>query len=228
MEKLPKPALESKVPRWLKAAYSIFMAIMVPVYWHTYGPTNFLYFCDVAAFLTLFALWLESGLIASIAAVGIVFPQMVWIIDLGVHVFGLKLTGMSDYMFDVKIPLFARVISLYHGWLPILLIYLVKRLGYDRRALLLWTAIAWALMLFCYFWMPMPGQNADDAMRPVNINYVYGFSDKAPQQWMSQWMWLIVMIAGLPLLVWWPTHFALRRWFTSSTTGSVQQRQARL
>ena len=37
----------------LKVAYTAFMAVLVPVYWHHYGPTNFLYFCDVALFLTL-------------------------------------------------------------------------------------------------------------------------------------------------------------------------------
>jgi hypothetical protein len=103
--------------------YSAFLAVMVPVYWRNYGPTNFLYFCDVAAFLTLGALWLESPLLASMGAVGIVLPQMLWILDFGAHVLGLKITGMSDYMFDSKLSLFIRGISLYHGWLPFLLVY---------------------------------------------------------------------------------------------------------
>ena len=37
----------------LKVAYTAFMAVLIPVYWHYYGPTNFLYFCDVALILTL-------------------------------------------------------------------------------------------------------------------------------------------------------------------------------
>lgn len=48
------------------------MAVLIPVYWKTYGPTNFLYFCDIALIMTLFALWLESALLVSAAAVGIV------------------------------------------------------------------------------------------------------------------------------------------------------------
>jgi hypothetical protein len=62
----------------------------VPVYWRNYGPTNFLYFCDVAAFLTIAALWLESPFLASMAAVGIVLPQLAWIVDLGLHFAGLN------------------------------------------------------------------------------------------------------------------------------------------
>ena len=52
------------------------MAVLVPVYWYYYGPTNFLYFCDVALFLTLAGIWLESPLLVSMCAVGIVAPQI--------------------------------------------------------------------------------------------------------------------------------------------------------
>jgi hypothetical protein len=46
----------SRVPTGLKLAYTAYMAVLVPVYWHYYGPTNFLYFCDVALILTLIAI----------------------------------------------------------------------------------------------------------------------------------------------------------------------------
>ena len=36
------------------------MAVLIPVYWYYYGPTNFLYFCDVALILTLVAIWIEK------------------------------------------------------------------------------------------------------------------------------------------------------------------------
>jgi hypothetical protein len=42
-----------RLPLWLKLAYSAFMAVLVPVYWYYYGPTNFLYFCDVALILQI-------------------------------------------------------------------------------------------------------------------------------------------------------------------------------
>jgi hypothetical protein len=203
----------SRIPLALKIGYTAFMAVLVPVYWWNYGPTNFLYFCDVAAFLTIAALWLESPFLASMAAVGIVLPQLAWLVDLGLHFAGLKLTGMSGYMFDSKIPAFTRGLSLFHGWLPLLLLYVVWKLGYDRRALPAWIAIAWALMLICYFWMPRPGTVQANPKAPVNINYVYGFSDAEPQPWMPEWLWLSTLMIGLPSLIWWPTHLALSRLF---------------
>ena len=63
----------------LKLAYTAFMAVLVPVYWYYYGPTNFLYFCDVALFLTLAGIWLESPLLVSMCAVGILAPQILWV-----------------------------------------------------------------------------------------------------------------------------------------------------
>jgi hypothetical protein len=209
-----------QIPLWIKLAYAAFLAVMVPTYWHDYGPTNFLYFCDAAAFLTLAALCSESALLASVAAVGIVLPQVVWVLDLGAHFAGLKITGMSDYMFDSKIPLFTRAISLFHGWLPFLLLYAVSRLGYDRRGFAVWVCLAWGLMLVCYFWMPPPGTMLANPKQPVNINYVFGFSDQAPQKWMPAWAWLTTMLLGLPALIWWPTHRAFIRFFGGHSSAS--------
>ena len=42
-----------RLPFWLKLAYSALMARHDTIYWHYYGPTNFLYFCDMALILTL-------------------------------------------------------------------------------------------------------------------------------------------------------------------------------
>ena len=70
------------MPLWLKVAYTAYMAVLVPVYWHYYGPTNFLYFCDVALILTLIAIWPENALLISMCTVGILVPQAVWVVDL--------------------------------------------------------------------------------------------------------------------------------------------------
>jgi hypothetical protein len=43
-----------------------------PVYLRNYGPTNFLYFCDVAPIITLVGIWVESPLLILSCAVGIV------------------------------------------------------------------------------------------------------------------------------------------------------------
>ncbi len=209
------------IPLWVKLSYSGFCAVMIPTYWSEYGPTNFLYFCDVAVFFTLAALWFENALLTAIPAVGIVLPQLVWVLDFGAHLFGLKITGLSDYMFDPKLPLFTRGLSLFHGWLPFLLLYLVRRLGYNRWGFASWVGIAWCLMLVCYFWMPPPGTVLANPKQPVNINYAFGFSDQTPQSWMPAWAWLVTLMVVLPTLIWLPTHFALVRLFDSPRRGKV-------
>jgi len=199
----------SRVPIGLKLAYTAFMAVLIPVYWHYYGPTNFLYFCDVALILTLVAIWREDALIVSMCAVGIVLPQMFWVADFLGHAAGYSLTGMTDYMFDADHSLFLRLLSLFHGWLPFLLIYLVWKIGYDRRALSWWTGLTWVLLPVCFFLMPPP--TPDAGLTPVNINYVWGTSDSAAQPWVPPYVWFMGLLVGLPLLVFAPTHFVLAR-----------------
>src|SRR5215470_11977283 len=70
-----------RIPLWLKLAYTAFMAVLVPIYLHNYGPTNFLYFCDVALIITLVGIWIESPFLVSMCAVGIIASQTLWVID---------------------------------------------------------------------------------------------------------------------------------------------------
>ena len=142
---------KSLIPLWLKIAYTGFLAVMIPVYLFNYGPTNFIYFCDVALLLTLVGIWRENALLVSLPAVGILLPQAFWCVDFCFQIFGGKLTGMTGYMFDANRSLFLRGLSFFHGWLPFLLFYLVRKLGYDRRALLGWTMICLVLSLTSYF-----------------------------------------------------------------------------
>src|SRR5262249_61226837 len=74
---------ESLIPLWVKLTYTLFVAVLVPTYWKTYGPTNFLYFCDIALFLGLAAVWLESPLLASMPAVGVVLVQLLGLARFG-------------------------------------------------------------------------------------------------------------------------------------------------
>jgi len=199
----------SRVPLWLKAVYTAYVAVLVPVYWHYYGATNFLYFCDVALLLTLVAIWPENSLLISMSAIGILVPQAVWVVDFLVNLAGFSLTGMTDYMFDSTHSLFLRLLSLFHGWLPFLLVYLIWRVGYDRRAFWSWTVLAWVLLFTCFFLMPPPTPNP--GLTPVNINYVWGLSDRAPQPWVPPYVWFIGLLFGLPLFAYAPAHFLLAR-----------------
>jgi hypothetical protein len=201
------------IPLAVKVLYTGFLCILVPYYLRTYGPTNFLYFCDISLFLALIAIWKEESLWASMAAVGILLPQTLWIVDFLGRLFGVHIVGMTDYMFDSGIPLFARGLSLFHFWLPLVLVWIIWQLGYDRRALPAWTVLAWILMLTCFFLMPAPPPPQNNPNIPVNINYVYGLSDAVPQQWMHPLMYFTLMMIGLPLCIFMPTHLVLRRVF---------------
>jgi len=195
----------NRLPLPFKLAYTAFMAVLIPVYWYYY----FLYFCDVALIVTLVAVWIESPLLVSMCAVGILLPQIYWVVDFVANAFGVSLTGMTNYMFNPQSSLFLRGLSLFHGWIPFMLAYLVWALGYDRRGYPAWTGLAWVLLLVCFFFMPPP--RPDPGLTPVNINYVWGMDDTAAQSWVSPYVWLAGMLIGLPLLVFTPTHFVLAR-----------------
>jgi hypothetical protein len=197
------------VPLAVKVGFSVFMAILFPIYLHYYGPTNFLYVCDVSMMLTLIGIWPENRLMISMCGVGILVLQTAWLVDFLVNLGGVSLTGVTDYMFDSSHPLFLRLLSLYHAWLPLLVAYLIWKVGYDRRAFWSWTALFWALLLVSYFLMPPP--NPNPGLTPVNINYVWGPDDNAAQTWVPGYIWLAGLFIGLPLLVFAPTHLVLSR-----------------
>lgn len=200
----PAPSL------WLKLPYTLFVAVLVPIYWRDYGPTNFLYFCDVALLLTLVSLWSGNMIWASASAIGILLPQTLWMADFLGGMIGLPITGMTAYMFDGALPLFTRFLSLFHFWLPLLLLYLVWRHGYDRRAIWLWWPLATGLLILCYLISPPPPAPADNPGLPVNINYVFGLGDAATQDWLPPLVYFLLLLAALPLLVFWPTHWLLK------------------
>jgi hypothetical protein len=41
-----------QIPLWLKIAYTLFICVLAPVYVVQYGPGNFLWFSDIALFVT--------------------------------------------------------------------------------------------------------------------------------------------------------------------------------
>lgn len=203
------PQSPPRIPLWLKLAYTAFMAVLVPVYLYYYGPTNFLYFCDIALILTLIGIWSESALLISMCAVGILALQFLWAADFLLNLAGVSLTGVTDYMFEAHRSLFLRGLSLFHGWLPFLVAYLTGKTGYDGRGFWGWTALSCIVLPVCYFLLPPP--QPAPGLTPVNINYVFGPSDHTPQTWMSPNAWFLTLMIGLPLFVYAPTHFILRR-----------------
>ena len=203
-------AAARRIPLAIKLAYTAFVAVMVPYYWHSYGPQNFLYFCDVAVLVTLVAVWIESALLISIEAVAILLPQTLWIVDFLASLVGIHLIGLTDYMFDPKLPVFVRGLSLFHGWLPLLIVYMLFQLGYDRRAVVVHTMVGVGLLMICYFCFAPP-MMVGTTLKGANINYVYGFSEKSEQRLMPPLAWFAIVAAGVPTLLYLPTHLMLRK-----------------
>jgi len=194
-----------KIALWLKLTYSIFVAWVIPIYWKQYGPENYLWFSDVALILLVPALWLESKLFFSALAVSVVLLELLWNVDFFVRLLTRsQLVGLSDYMFDSTISRSIRALSLFHVFLPAILIWYVYRLGYDSRAFLVQTFSAWVVLLLSFF-LTKPKDN---------INWVYGFGKK-PQTRLPKVIHLLLLMLGLPVLVYLPSHLVLKRLFGS-------------
>ena len=216
-----QPTVEKhRIPLAAKVAGTAFLAMLVPIYVHTYGPTNFLWFCDAALILTVAGMWLESPLLISMCAVGILLPQCLWLVDFGVNLLGFHFLNLTGYMFDHRISLFTRSLSLFHGWLPLLLVWLLFRLGYDKRALSAWSGLAAGLVLVCYFFTPPAGAHLASANIPININYLYGFNDQQTQHWVNQNLYVILWLGVLWLVAFLPTHLALRKIFAAPPSAA--------
>jgi hypothetical protein len=189
-----------RLPAWLKVLDTFFVGALIPVYWRHYGPANFLWFSDIALFVSLAALWLESPLLASMQAVAVTLLELAWLVDfLGRLLFGARLIKLADYMFQPEIPPPLRALSLFHCWMPFLLLWLVYRLGYDARAWWMQTLLAWAVLLVCYF-----------LTRPeVNVNWVFGPGGR-PQTWLPPKLYLALLMLFFPLCVYLPMHLLLK------------------
>src|SRR5262249_4712660 len=188
-EKLPTPVRRRKLPIEPKIALTAFAALLVPVYLFTadYGLPNFLYICDIALLLTVVGLWLENRLLLGTQLVGILTIQTLWCIDyFGRYVLGYCPLGLSEYAFGRHWLL--HFLTLFHVWLPLLLLWAVRKLGYDRRSYVLQTAFMTGMGVYCvYFSDPAWNLNWNvDCMNltvdhvlagrlPASLDFIYQF-----------------------------------------------------
>ena len=107
-----------RLPLWLKLTYTAFLAVLIPVYWVNYGPTNFLYFCDVALFLTLAGVWLEKPLLISLPAVGILIPQALWFAGVRRNAYALFVLSLVINLGMWLERFVIVVVSLHRDYLP--------------------------------------------------------------------------------------------------------------
>lgn len=204
------PIVRSHVPLWLKIAWTVWLLAWAPVYWRQYGAQNFLFFCDIGNILVGIGLWMESALIFSWVACGLLVIQSLYTIDLaGAVLTGRHLIGGTEYMFDPNLPLFIRLLSLFHVVTPPLLLWAIWRLGYDSRGWKFQTATAWIVVPINYFWRP-----------EMNVNWARGFFFRE-QHVMPGWAYLLGYLVGITLLIYLPTH-----WFLAWLTGRWRRSRA--
>jgi hypothetical protein len=190
---------KTRIPLWLKWTYSLMVLIIVPVYWHDLGPANFLWFSDIALIVMVPALWLESRFLASTMAVGVLLLELMWVMD---FIAGGNLTQVAAYMFSSETDWHIRILSgTFHLLLPPILLLMLLRYGYDRRALPAQIALAVIVVPVTYL-VTDPSEN---------INWVYGPAQR--QDWIPPLWYLVLLLFTFVFLVYLPSHWVFKRFF---------------
>ena len=187
-----------RIPAWLKIGWTTWVIVWAPVYLKHYGAQNFLYFCDLGNLLIAIGLWTESALIFSWQAAGLLFFQTLYTLDLlGALVSHRHFLGGTEFMFDRNVPLFVRLLSLFHVVVPPLLLWAIWRLGYDSRGWKLQTLTTWLVVPINYFWRPQ-----------YDVNFARGLFFRE-QHRVPGPVYLAAYLILVPLLVYFPTHLLL-------------------
>jgi hypothetical protein len=195
-------SVSRRIPLWLKIGWTIWLLVWAPIYWRQYGAQNFLFFCDIGNVLIGIGLWMESPLIFSWTACGLLVFQTIYVVDLIGALFAPHHSfGGLDYMFDPHLPLSVRLLSLFHIVTPPLLLWAIWRLGYDSRGWKLQTLMTWIVIPINYFWRPQ-----------CDVNWARGLFFHQHHA-IPGWAYLLLYFTVVPLGVYFPTHLALR-WAT--------------
>lgn len=191
----------STAPLWLKLTLTVWLVVWAPIYWRVYGPQNFLWFCDLANFLITAALWLDSRLLFSSQAVSVLLVQIFWIADVGGRLLlGFHPIGGTEYMFDPAKPLALRMVSLFHVAILALLVWGLRRQGYDGRGLTLQCAIMVAVLPVSWLFGP-----------ERNINWTWGPFGQV-QEALPPLLYLALLPLGYLAVLYLPSHWAFQRW----------------
>lgn len=189
-----RPAFPSL--RWAALAW---LVVWVPAYWLFWGPVVFLNLCDIAVVLSCIGLWRGSAVLLTSQALSSIVVDGAWTLDLVWRAAaGRHLIGGTEYMWDAQYPPWLRALSLFHVVLPVLLVWSLRRVGYDPRGLPLQVAIAAAVMI------------ASRALGP-SVNANFAFTDPLfGRSWGPAPVHLAVILGGLAV-VYKLTDLVLRR-----------------
>ena len=204
-------ASRNKLPIWLRVASGAWFLVWFPAYWRGWGAQNFLHFCDIAVIVGCIGFWLDSPLIISSQAVACVLVDLTWALDAGwMLAFHRHLVGGTEYLFDPQYAWWLRLLSLFHLVMPVLMVWAIYRVGYDRRGYWLQLAISLPAFVASRLWTP-PAQN-----------FNYAFADPFfHRQWGPAPVHVLVIFLFMAIVVYLPTHIGLSRLFSQSRTRPV-------
>jgi hypothetical protein len=186
-----------------KIAYTAFVLLVAVIWWRNYSWRNFLWFSDIAFIGAVPALWLESSALASVLAVAVLLPEILWNVDFVARLLlRRRITGLTDYMFEPQRPRLLRGLSLFHVPLPLVLLWMVREYGYQPRVGLTGAVLLAAIVLPWSRIASTPERN---------INWTYGLGARRSE--LSAASHVALLLLGFVLLVFIPTHWALDAWF---------------
>lgn len=187
-----------------KLAYTAFVVVVVAIWLRHYGWRNLLWFSDIALIGAVPALWLESAAIASVLAVAVLLPELLWNVDFGLRLLlRRRVTGLTDYMFERERPRLLRVVSAaFHVPLPILLLWMLAEYGYDGAVGLPGAVVLAAIVLPWSRAVSTPDRN---------INWTHGLG--ATRSRLPAQRYVLQLFAGFVLVAFTPTHLVLLRLF---------------
>jgi hypothetical protein len=203
----------NRIPDWARWCAVAWLAVWIPSYWRFWGFSNFIHLCDLAIALSCVGLWTSSALLLSSQAVSSLLIDSLWTLDalwrlLTHH----HLIGGTEYLFDVKYPLWIRALSLFHLLLPAALILALRRTRYDPRGWLLQCCIAAVVV-------PL-----SRLAGPAN-NYNFAFRDPVWRRALGPAPVHLAAIFAALVAMYGITHVALRKFLPVAITAPERARR---
>lgn len=189
-----------RLPLWVPIAFTLWMCVWVGIIVRNVGPQNFWWLCNLAQFIVLYAVWTRDRLLISSQAGTVTVVGVTWALDLFAGLLlGGSPTGITAYMHNPDLAVSHRLSSTYHLWLPILIIWICHRRGYDRRGPWLQCAIG-SLAIVGGWLFGDPERNLNYVHEPFGIEQV----------WLPDIAWIPLLCVATAALLYLPGHFIVR------------------
>ena len=206
-----RPDIKSfSIARW---AALVWVLTWFPLYTWSWGWQNMLHLCDVSVVIACLGLWFRQSLLVSSQALLAPLVGVLWTLDVCWRIAtGHHLVGGTEYMWDAHYPLWIRLLSCFHIVLPVVLLWALEILGYDRRALAFETLITGVLLIVSRLLSPQ-----------LNMNYA--FQDPLLHRaWGPAPSHLMVILTGCIAIFFWPTHLVFLRAFPAARRSGTCMR----